>query len=115
MSNMIKVENLWFRYSQDSEWALQGIDLEVKKGEFLCVTKVRFKEFSTQQKQGKGQQKYQISCTVGQIIQCVDHQGAPKQQDHYEQCGNTADHRDQKKNDTQRSQDPFFPPVERVE
>lgn len=37
MSNMIKVDNLWFRYSQDSEWALQGIDLEVKKGEFLCV------------------------------------------------------------------------------
>ena len=37
MSNMIKVGNLWFRYSQDSEWALQGINLEVKKGEFLCV------------------------------------------------------------------------------
>ena len=37
MSNMIKVDNLWFRYSQDSEWALQGINLEVKKGEFLCV------------------------------------------------------------------------------
>ena len=37
MSNMIKVDNLWFRYSQDSEWALQGINLEVKKGEFLCI------------------------------------------------------------------------------
>ena len=37
MSNMIKVDNLWFRYSRDSEWALQGINLEVKKGEFLCV------------------------------------------------------------------------------
>ena len=37
MSNMIKVDNLWFRYSQDSDWALQGIDLEIKKGEFLCV------------------------------------------------------------------------------
>ncbi len=37
MSNMLKVDNLWFRYSQDSDWALQGINLEVKKGEFLCV------------------------------------------------------------------------------
>ncbi len=37
MSNMITVDNLWFRYSQDSEWALQGLNLEVKKGEFLCV------------------------------------------------------------------------------
>lgn len=37
MSNMLKVDNLWFRYSQGSDWALQGINLEVKKGEFLCV------------------------------------------------------------------------------
>ena len=37
MSNMIKVENLWFRYSEDSEWALKGLNLEVKKGEFLCI------------------------------------------------------------------------------
>lgn len=37
MSNMITVDNLWFRYSQDSDWALQGLNLEVKKGEFLCV------------------------------------------------------------------------------
>ncbi len=37
MSNMITVDNLWFRYSQDSEWALQGLNLEVEKGEFLCV------------------------------------------------------------------------------
>ena len=37
MSNMIKVENLWFRYSEETDWALKGLNLEVKKGEFLCV------------------------------------------------------------------------------
>ncbi len=37
MSNMITVDNLWFRYSEDSDWALKGLSLEVKKGEFLCV------------------------------------------------------------------------------
>ena len=37
MSNMITVDNLWFRYSEDSDWALKGLNLEVKKGEFLCV------------------------------------------------------------------------------
>ena len=37
MSNMIKVDNLWFRYTEDSDWALRGLNLEVKKGEFLCV------------------------------------------------------------------------------
>ena len=37
MSNMIKVDNLWFRYSEESDWALKGLNLEVKKGEFLCV------------------------------------------------------------------------------
>ena len=37
MSNMIKVDNLWFRYSEESDWALKGLNLEVKKSEFLCV------------------------------------------------------------------------------
>ena len=37
MSNMITVDNLWFRYSEESDWALKGLSLEVKKGEFLCV------------------------------------------------------------------------------
>lgn len=37
MSNMISVDNLWFRYSEDSEWALKGLSLDIKKGEFLCV------------------------------------------------------------------------------
>ena len=37
MSNMIKVDNLWFRYSEETDWALRGLNLEVKKGEFLCV------------------------------------------------------------------------------
>ena len=37
MSNMITVENLWFRYSEENDWALKGLSLEVKKGEFLCV------------------------------------------------------------------------------
>ena len=37
MSNMIKVDNLWFRYTEETDWALKGLNLEVKKGEFLCV------------------------------------------------------------------------------
>ncbi|MBR5873426.1 MAG: energy-coupling factor transporter ATPase [Oscillospiraceae bacterium] len=37
MSNMITVDNLWFRYSEENDWALKGLSLEVKKGEFLCV------------------------------------------------------------------------------
>ena len=34
---MITVDNLWFRYSEENDWALKGLSLEVKKGEFLCV------------------------------------------------------------------------------
>ena len=37
MSNMNTVANLWFRYSEENDWALKGLSLEVKKGEFLCV------------------------------------------------------------------------------
>ena len=37
MSNMITVDNLWFHYSEENDWALKGLSLEVKKGEFLCV------------------------------------------------------------------------------
>ncbi len=37
MSNMISVDNLWFRYSEEGEWALKGLSLDIKKGEFLCV------------------------------------------------------------------------------
>jgi len=37
MENMLNAQNVWFRYSQESDWALKGIDLQVKKGEFVAV------------------------------------------------------------------------------
>ncbi len=37
MSKMLKAENVWFRYSQEYDWALKGIDLEIEKGEFVAV------------------------------------------------------------------------------
>ncbi len=37
MTKMLKAENVWFRYSQESDWALHGIDLEIEKGEFVAV------------------------------------------------------------------------------
>lgn len=37
MENMLKAENVWFRYSKESDWILKGINLEVKKGEFLAI------------------------------------------------------------------------------
>ena len=37
MESMLTADNIWFRYSEDSPWALQGVSLEVKKGEFLAV------------------------------------------------------------------------------
>ena len=37
MENMLKAENVWFRYSEESDWILKGINLEVKKGEFLAI------------------------------------------------------------------------------
>ena len=37
MSNMLSAENVWFRYSSEYDWALQGINLQIKKGEFVAV------------------------------------------------------------------------------
>ena len=37
MEQMLKAENVWFRYSQDSDWALQGVDFTAQKGEFVAI------------------------------------------------------------------------------
>ena len=37
MENMISVDNVWFRYTEENDWALKGISLDVKKGEFLTI------------------------------------------------------------------------------
>ena len=37
MSIMLNAENIWFRYSQDGDWALKDVSLQVKKGEFVAV------------------------------------------------------------------------------
>ncbi len=37
MSIMLNAENVWFRYSEDSDWALKDISLQVEKGEFVAV------------------------------------------------------------------------------
>ena len=37
MSIMLNSENVWFRYSEDSDWALKDISLQVEKGEFVAV------------------------------------------------------------------------------
>ena len=33
----LKAENVWFRYSEDGDWALKGINVEIKKGEFVAI------------------------------------------------------------------------------
>ena len=37
MDTMIKAENILYRYSEDSEPALKGVSVEIKKGEFVAV------------------------------------------------------------------------------
>ena len=37
MSIMLNAENVWFRYSEDGDWALKDISLQVEKGEFVAV------------------------------------------------------------------------------
>ena len=37
METMLKAENVWFRYSEDGDWALKGINVEIKKGEFVAI------------------------------------------------------------------------------
>ncbi len=34
---LIKIEDLYFRYEQEQDWVLKGIDLEIDKGEFVVV------------------------------------------------------------------------------
>lgn len=35
--NMIRVEDLHFRYDEDRPWAVDGVDLEIARGEFIAV------------------------------------------------------------------------------
>ncbi|MBQ3587276.1 MAG: energy-coupling factor transporter ATPase [Oscillospiraceae bacterium] len=37
MSIMLSAENVWFRYYSEYDWALQGINLQIEKGEFVAV------------------------------------------------------------------------------
>jgi energy-coupling factor transport system ATP-binding protein len=37
MEYLIRIKNLYFRYSDDQEWVLKNINLDVKKGEFVAV------------------------------------------------------------------------------
>lgn len=37
MENMISAKDVWFRYSEDTDWVLKGVSLDVKKGEFLTI------------------------------------------------------------------------------
>lgn len=37
MSNMLTASDVWFRYSEEYDWALRGIDLQIEKGEFVAV------------------------------------------------------------------------------
>nr|WP_243832497.1 energy-coupling factor transporter ATPase [Orenia marismortui] len=34
---LIKVEDLYYRYNNSNDWVLNGVDLEVKEGEFLVI------------------------------------------------------------------------------
>jgi energy-coupling factor transporter ATP-binding protein EcfA2 len=37
-NSAIEVKDLWWRYSQDSEWVLRGVNLKVSYGEAICIT-----------------------------------------------------------------------------
>ncbi len=37
MNYMLKAEDVWFRYADDAEWALKGINLEINQGEFVAI------------------------------------------------------------------------------
>lgn len=37
MEAMLKASDVWFRYSEDDSWALQGVDLEIGRGEFVAI------------------------------------------------------------------------------
>ena len=38
VQNIIEIENLWWKYKESRDWVLKGIDLFVRKGEFLAIT-----------------------------------------------------------------------------
>ena len=38
MREMIDFDNFWWKYRSSDDWVLNGIDLEVKEGEFLAIT-----------------------------------------------------------------------------
>ena len=37
MDSVIEVRDLWWRYSQDTDWVLKGVDFTVGKGESVCI------------------------------------------------------------------------------
>lgn len=37
MTHAIEVADLWWRYSQETDWVLQGVNLEVQYGETVCI------------------------------------------------------------------------------
>ncbi|HEV2120549.1 MAG TPA: ABC transporter ATP-binding protein [Candidatus Bathyarchaeia archaeon] len=37
MTNAIEVSDLWWRYSQETDWVLTGVNLEVQYGETVCI------------------------------------------------------------------------------
>ncbi|MGQ4914068.1 MAG: ABC transporter ATP-binding protein [Candidatus Asgardarchaeia archaeon] len=36
--NIISVKDLWFKYAKSEDWVLKGVNLDVKRGEFLVIT-----------------------------------------------------------------------------
>ncbi|MGI0079328.1 MAG: energy-coupling factor ABC transporter ATP-binding protein [Nitrososphaerales archaeon] len=36
-NNAIEVKDLWWRYSQDTDWVLRGVNFEVRYGEAVCI------------------------------------------------------------------------------
>jgi energy-coupling factor transporter ATP-binding protein EcfA2 len=37
MGNTVEVKDLWWRYSDETDWVLKGVDLSVKEGESVCI------------------------------------------------------------------------------
>ncbi len=37
MTSAIEVRDLWWRYSQETDWVLRGVNLEVQYGETVCI------------------------------------------------------------------------------
>jgi energy-coupling factor transporter ATP-binding protein EcfA2 len=37
VESVIEVRDLWWRYSQDTDWVLRGVNLSVRRGESVCI------------------------------------------------------------------------------